>query len=139
MHDWVQLFHSHCACKFNKKQSVRTWDAFSTLNCNIYSISWSISRLISLTFLGTNTILYDLLFPLVLSLLMWSVKENILNLWLQRAWDLMENFPYQWLLKNNEVFNTFKCQQGLFKDSFNYDSKSLGVPGEVKNAWKLWH
>ena len=50
----------------------------------------------------------------------------------------MQNFLHQWFLKNNEVFNIFKWQQGLFKSSFNYDSKSLGIPSEVKNAWKHW-
>lgn len=51
----------------------------------------------------------------------------------------MQNFLYQWFLKNNEVFNIFKWQQGLFKSSFNYDSKPLGIPSEAKNAWKHWH
>ena len=50
----------------------------------------------------------------------------------------MQNYLYQLLLKNNEVFNIFKWQQGLFKSSFNYDSKSLGIPSEAKNAWKPW-
>lgn len=48
----------------------------------------------------------------------------------------MQNFLYQWFLKNNEVFNIFKWQQGLFKSSFNYDSKPLGIPSEAKKSMK---